>query len=88
MHHAVLATTVKLDAMWVKTTDRDGFIGLRQHRNEHVDEYDHHATAVCAEHQLADKLCQVVAMFYGKDLNRSQTVHGEIECLNRLEQTV
>jgi len=45
----------------INQTDRDGFVGLRQHGNEHVDENDDHACTVRAEHEFTDELGQVVS---------------------------
>jgi len=46
-------------------TYRDGFEGLREHRNKHVDEHDDHTRAVAAEHELADELGHVVTLVSG-----------------------
>jgi len=59
---------------------------LRQHSDEHVNEHDDHAGAVSSEHEFADKLCQFVSLVESEDVDRRQTVHGEVERLDDLEQ--
>jgi len=51
------------------TADRDGFVGLRQHGDEHVDQHDDHARAVAAEHEFADELGQLVALVDPEDVD-------------------
>ena len=65
---------------------RDSFVGLREHRNEHVDEHDDHASAVAAEHQFADELGHVMTLVDSEDFHGCQAVDGEVQRLHRLEQ--
>ena len=67
-------------------THRYVFVGLRQHSNEHVDEHDHHTPAVRSKHEFSDKLRQVVSLVDRERVNGRQTVDGEVQRLNNLEQ--
>jgi len=70
----------------VNSTDRNDFVGLREHGDEHVDEYDHHGSAVAAEHEFSDELRHFVSLLDSEDVDRRETVHGEVQCLNDLKQ--
>jgi len=70
----------------INSTDRNGFVGLRQHGDQHVDKHDHHTAAVASEHEFADELGQVVALVQSEDVDRGQAVHGKVQRLNDLEQ--
>ena len=59
---------------------------MRQHSDEHVDQHDDHARAVRAEHEFADELRQIVSLVDSEDVDRRQSVDGEVQRLNDLEQ--
>ena len=50
-------------------TNRDVFVGLGQHGNEHVDEHYDHTSAVRSKHEFSDKLCQIVSLIDRKDID-------------------
>jgi len=67
-------------------TNRDGFVGLCQHGNEHIDQHDDHAAAVSSKHEFSHKLCQVMTLIDSEDVDWRQPVHGKVQRLNDLEQ--
>ena len=67
-------------------TYRDSFVSLREHGDEHVDKHNDHARAVRSKHEFADELRQIVTLVDSENVDRRQSVHGEVQRLNDLEQ--
>jgi len=48
--------------------------------------HDDHARTVRSKHEFADELRQIVAFVDPEDVDRRQSIHGEVQRLNDLEQ--